>query len=476
MSFFKTIKFRITVWYLLVIMALLACFGTVAYIMLSYQLHRTLDESLVSKAIEYESSLKAEDGEITFSAQPNDLVLVYDASGTLLHRLGPDVNFAKTDNLVRLALLGENSFASESLEGEQVRLYATPFTLSPDTRLAIIIGRPPTEIAQTLGTVRSAFLVSAFLAVILAIFGGLMLSNRVLYPVRRITGKAENINETNLNHRIEVHSEDELGKLASTLNGMIERLEVAFIRQRQFAADVSHELRTPLSVIQAESTLALGKERTSDDYRRSLEVVSQEVEFMSTVLGNLLLLARGEVGREILKSENVNIKNILVSLSANIEVLAHDKGLEYSFELNEDLPVEGDPVKLKQLFTNILENAIKYTPSGGSISGSAISKDGSVVVSIADTGVGIPRKHLPFIFDRFYRVDKARSRADGGAGLGLSIAKYIAEAHSGKIEVESTMGKGSVFHVFLPINEIACDSAGPETTSRPKMATSRVPV
>jgi heavy metal sensor kinase len=449
--FFKSLRFRLTIWYLLVIAALLACLGTITYLILSYQLHRNLDESLRSAVLEFESGLKLTDGEISYTGQTNDLVLVYKSDGSLVYKLGPDVDFTKTDSLVERALLGKSNFTTESEKGQPVRLYITPYTLAPDTRMAIIIGKAPTDIQQTLVTFRSAFLISGFFALLFAAFYSSKLANRVLYPIRGITGTAEDIGATNLDRRIDIQREDELGKLATTLNGMMERLEVAFNRQRQFAADASHELRTPLSVIQAESTLALSKERTAEDYKKSLEVISQEVDFMSTVIGNLLQIARNETG-EPLRSEHMDIKNVLNNLSPTIEALTSEKGIQFNLHLAENLFVKGDPTKLKQLFNNLFENAVRYTPSGGTITVDATASDGSAVISVSDNGVGIAPEHLSLIFERFYRVDKARSRAEGGAGLGLSIAKQIAELHGGTITVESQLGQGSTFRVFLPLD------------------------
>jgi heavy metal sensor kinase len=454
MKFFKSIRFRLTLWYVIVIVALLACFGVAAYIMLSYQLHRNLDESLRSKAVEVEAGLKFDAGQLTILGQPSELVLVYDANGALLRRLGPNVDFAQVDRFVQLALLGQPQFFSETTpEGLEVRFYASPFTVPPDARVAIVVGRPPVEIESVLSTVKSIFSLSAFFAVVLAALGGSVLTNRAFYPVMRMTGAAEDIGEANLAGRIEVHSEDELGRLASTLNRMMGRIEMAFNRQRQFAADASHELRTPLSVIQAESTLALGKERSAEEYRKSLEVVSQEVDYMTTMLGNLLLMARSEAGKEPFHFEKVNLKELFIELSPAVEARAKDKGLEFDIGSLEDLTVDGDRVKLRQLFTNILDNAVRYTPAGGSVTASFDKKEEFAVVNITDTGIGIAEEQLPFIFERFYRVDKARSRAEGGAGLGLGIAKHIAESHGGRIEVISRVGKGSTFSVFLPLDE-----------------------
>ena len=279
----------------------------------------------------------------------------------------------------------------------------------------------------------------------------MFLASRVLKPVDEITRTAQQIEGSDLSQRIGVKNDDELGRLASTLNDMIGRLEAAFNRQRQFTADASHELRTPLAIMQAEATLALSKERTIEDYQKSLETISQESAYMSSVIGKLLFLARSDAGKEQLNFEDVDLKELITGLSANIETLAIDKGIKFTVDAKENLIVNGDKVKLRQLFINILENAVRYTPTGGNISVLLEKKDSNAVTAISDTGIGIPPEHLPHIFERFYRVDKARSRADGGVGLGMAIAKYIADSHGGKIEVESQVGKGTTITVTIPL-------------------------
>jgi heavy metal sensor kinase len=287
--------------------------------------------------------------------------------------------------------------------------------------------------------------------IILAGIGGLFLAERALKPVQRITETAQKIEGSDLSQRIDVKTDDELGRLAATLNDMIGRLEESFNRQRQFTADASHELRTPLAIMQAEATLALSKERTPDDYRKALETISQESDYMSSVIGKLLFLARSDAGKEQLSFEDVDIKELITGLSANIEALAQDKGIKFTVDAKETLTVSGDKVKLRQLFINILENAVRYTPANGNIAVSLVQKDANAVVTIADTGIGIPPEHLPHIFERFYRVDKARARADGGVGLGLAIAKIIAESHKGTIAVASEVGKGTTFTISIPL-------------------------
>jgi heavy metal sensor kinase len=454
MSAFKSIKFRLTVWYLIAIMLPLVAFGTVAYFMLSKNLYRNLDEALRARVVELENSIAVQDHQISFEEKFNDFILIYDADSALLQRLGPNVKFANIEEMVQQALFGRSSFlTATTTEGQDVRLYAAPFNLDSRTRIAIIVGRLTREVQNMLNIFRVIIIYSALAVILLAGVGGIFLASRTLKPVDHITDIAREIGEGDLSRRIDIQSEDEMGRLATTLNWMIGRLEKAFQKQRQFAADASHELRTPLAIIQAESSLALDKRRTHAEYRRSLELVSQEVIYMSEIVEKLLLLAREDAGSEPTSFQEVNVKDLMTELSSDLEALAQEKNVAFILGPMDDLVVKGDRSKLRQLFLNILDNAIRYTPSGGKVSSSLMRKNGSALVSISDTGMGIPAEDLPFIFERFYRVDKARSHSNGGLGLGLAIASTIAKLHGGGIEVESQVGKGSTFHVSLPLLE-----------------------
>jgi len=454
MSIYKSIKFRLTVWYLIAIVLPLVAFGAVAYFMLSKNLYRNLDLALQVRVAELQNSITVTDHQISFEQKFNDLVLIYDADSVLLQRLGPNVRFSIIEKMVQQALFGQSGFlTTPTTEGQGVRLYAAPFNLDSRTRVAVIVGRLTSEIQDMLSIFRVIIIYSALAVVLLAGVGGMFLANRTLQPVDHITDIAREIGEGDLSRRINIQSEDELGRLASTLNRMIARLEEAFQKQRQFAADASHELRTPLAIIQAESSLALDKKRTQVEYRRSLDLVSQEVTYMSEIIGKLLLLARNDAGIEPLNLQEVNVKDLFTELSSDVEALAQEKGVAFNLGPMDNLTVKGDRFRLRQLFLNILDNAIRYTPSGGTVSSLLVRKNGSALVSISDTGMGIPAEDLPFIFDRFYRVDKARSRPDGGLGLGLAIASSIAKLHGGGIEVESQVGKGSTFQITLPLLE-----------------------
>ena len=376
--------------------------------------------------------------------------IFYDANGNVSVKSGPSADFTDISKPIHDAINGQSTFLTRvTTDQQEMRLYAVPFN---DAGVAaILVGRSTADVKAILDTFIRILGISSGVIVLLAGAGGIFLSNKALEPVDSITKTALAISERDLSQRIQVTGEDELGRLASSLNEMIERLELAFQRQQQFTADASHELRTPLAIIEAESTLALNKKRTDTEYEKSLELISQETSFMSTLVDKLLFLARTDAGDDHQNIEDFNLYQLLSLLYTDVEVLAREKEIYFEASPSFSLTVKGDKIKIRQLFLNILENAIKYTPAGGRISVSAEEKNGTAVVAIKDTGIGIPAEHLPHIFERFYRADKARSRAEGGAGLGLAIAKQIAVMSGGDIEVESEVGKGSTFYVSLPL-------------------------
>jgi heavy metal sensor kinase len=334
---------------------------------------------------------------------------------------------------------------------QQIWLYYRPSGAESNTYEVLAITRPGTEVKYTLAALRRTLIFAIPATLILAGCLSFFLTRRALAPVESIARAAREIEERNLSQRIKVQSRDELGRLATTLNQMFDRLQRAFDRERQFTADASHELRTPLSIIESEATLALKKQREKQDYQRSLELIHQEASHMSSIIGKLLGLARADIGREYLKFDEVNLKELLTELASDIEVLCEEKSIGFHLSAQDALIVRGDKVKLRELFLNLLDNAIRYTIEGGDIFVSLTKHGSNAYVAVRDTGIGIPEEHLAHIFERFYRVDKTRSRSEGGSGLGLSICQRIVELHNGKIEVESKVGEGSTFTVVLPL-------------------------
>ena len=464
MSFIHSIKFRFTIWYLLVLAMLLTALSAGVYFYLSRNLYRSLDRSLEIRSTQL-CSISAilesiRQGE--FQEELGEIVILYFYSGDQLMEVSPQgISIPLSHELISQAIAGRSSFTtSQTAEGERLRILAVPINLSmlgPPPGIqpaALVIAHSTKQIDQALARLVRTLVIAIPLALALAAGGGIFLARRALKPVDQIAQTAQEIEETDLSRRIDVNTRDELGRLAATLNAMIGRLEKAFQHQKQFTSDASHELRAPLAVIEAESTLALQKERPSNDYRRSLEIISQESRQMSSLIDKLLTLARADAGKEQWNFTEVNLGKLITSLSTDVEVLCQEKGLSFQLGQPQNLVVKGDEARLRELFMNLLDNAIRYTPAPGTVSISLRREGQMAVVAITDTGVGIPAEDIPFIFERFYRVDKSRSRGGGGSGLGLAICRHIAEAHGGKIEVESQVGAGSTFSVWLPLQSL----------------------
>jgi heavy metal sensor kinase len=461
MSFIRSIKFRFTIWYLVVLAILLIAVSAGVYFYLSRSLYRNLDNSLVLRSTQLRSIQdileSIRQGE--FQEQLGEIVILYFYSGDQLVEVSPrGLSIPVDDETVSQAIGGTSSFATmETTEGERLRLLAVPIIiniLGPPSGIqpaALVIARSTRQIDNAIARLVRTFIVAVPLGLALAAAGGIFLARRALKPVDDITQTAQEIEESDLSRRINVNTKDELGRLAATLNAMIGRLERAFQRQKQFTSDASHELRAPLAVIEAESSLALQKERPPNDYRQSLETISKEAKQMSSLIDQMLILARADAGKEQWDFTQVDLGKLINDISADIEILCQEKGLSFQLGHTENLMVQGDEAGLRELFMNLLDNAVRYTPSPGTVSVSLRREGQMAVVAITDTGVGIPAEDMPLIFERFYRVDKSRSRTEGGSGLGLAISQHIAEAHGGKIEVESKVGAGSTFSLWLPL-------------------------
>ncbi len=289
------------------------------------------------------------------------------------------------------------------------------------------------------------------LGIILASIIGWFMANGALKPVDDITSAARKIGIKNLNERLVIKGpRDEIGRLAETFNEMIARLESSFNKVKQFTSDASHELRTPLTILKGEIEVALKTERSVDGLINVLKSNLEETNRMSLIVSDLLMLTRMDRGGERFEMKEVRLHDIISEKFEQAKLLARDKNVTVSLINNSKLIVKGDPVKLRRLILNLIDNAIKYNSDGGAVSISLHRVDGFANLVVSDTGIGIEEKNIPHIFDRFYRVDKARTRAEGGSGLGLSICKEIVDAHNGSISVKSKYGRGTTFTVKLP--------------------------
>ena len=285
---------------------------------------------------------------------------------------------------------------------------------------------------------------------VVGLAGGWLLAGRAISPIRDITRTAASISVSNLSRRINLSSpHNELGDLAAVLNAMFDRLDSAFQQQVRFTADASHELRTPLSVIHSQSELALTRDRAPDEYRGALEVCLRSARRMKSLVDSLLVLARADAGKLELSREPFDLRETVADCIEMVRPLACQRNIRIESDLSP-APVVGDPFRVAQVVTNLLTNAIHYNHEGGTIDVKVSADTSGVCLIVSDTGPGIPIEDQPHVFERFYRVDKARSRQFGGSGLGLAICRSIVSAQGGCIDFISRPGEGSTFTVRLP--------------------------
>jgi heavy metal sensor kinase len=299
-----------------------------------------------------------------------------------------------------------------------------------------------------------ALLIASPLAVIVSLLGGWFLAGRALRPVDSITHAAQRIAAGDLTQRIMTpRSTDEIGRLASTFNNMIARLEVSFRQIRQFSADASHELRTPLTITKGETELALRRPRGAEDYRQVLESNLEEIDRMSRIVDELLFLSRADLGEIKLKQAPVQLDELVREIQQQALVLGKDRQVETVVKDIAPMMVSGDDLRLRELLLNLIDNAIKYSHPGDTVELSLVPNGQKGEFSVKDQGIGISLEDQPRIFDRFYRTDSARSHSTKGTGLGLSISKWIVETHKGSIRVQSMPNHGSCFTVLLPLSQ-----------------------
>ncbi|HEV8715239.1 MAG TPA: ATP-binding protein [Candidatus Binatia bacterium] len=288
----------------------------------------------------------------------------------------------------------------------------------------------------------------------LSILSGRLMARRVLQPIETITREARTVEAQDLTRRLPVvNPQDEIGQLVGVLNSLLSRLEGTFAQMRHFTADAAHELRTPLAVLRCGMEVVATRARRVEEYQGALSASIEEVSRLSRIVDNLFALARADAGSQEFTWEVVNLRDLVQEVYEQAELMAEARGLSISLHTDGAVSVRGDRLRLKQLLLNLMDNAVRYTPAGGRVHLAVDRKESWARVMVEDSGIGIPEEALPRIFDRFYRVDKARSLDNTGGGLGLSICQWIVQAHGGKITVQSRIGYGSTFIISLPVSQ-----------------------
>ncbi len=332
------------------------------------------------------------------------------------------------------------------------RMISTPFYSEGRLIYIIQLATHLHYVRKSLSVFKSNILAALPIILVLGSLGGWLLARKSLSPIGYIASKAQNITSQNLSERLTPRgTDDEMDDLIRTINGMISRLENSFQRMAEFTADASHELKTPLCALRGEAEVLLSKGRTAEDYQDALAHFIEQFDRLDQMIDGLILLSKSDSSQVELKIVPLRLDLLVKNIGDLFQVLAEQKNISFIMDPFQEVMVMGDKMRLQQLFTNLIDNAIKFT-SEGTVRITMEKNEEEVFVEIRDTGIGIPKEEKEMIFKRFYRMDKSRSRETGGVGLGLSIAEWIAHAHHGKIEVKSEVNQGSTFTISLPLH------------------------
>jgi heavy metal sensor kinase len=331
------------------------------------------------------------------------------------------------------------------------RVYAMPLTTSTNSFQTLVVSRSVAEITDAQ---QRTFFILVAVSIALLVIGGAFsywLAGRALRPVRTIAGMARSISEHDLNRRVDIKvPPDELGELVDTFNSMLARLEAGFTSMSTFTANASHELRAPLALMRSEVEGALSRSRTPEEYKRVLESLRQEVEHLTRLSDQLLILARADAGALLAAKEPIDVADFLHETAARWEKVAKQHGSRVEVSAPDSGRLEADPALLRRVVDNLIENAVHHTPRGAPVTLRGYPANGGWNVEVADQGPGVATNQRDKLFTRFALADNARSRESGGAGLGLALSAAIARAHGGTLELVDAEGPGAVFKLHVP--------------------------
>ena len=475
------IRLRLTLWYTAIFLLILVIFSLTVYVGLTRNLMNTIDNHLQHEVGEILGNLEFDDSEddpdedegeygnyqnvaagsssIELSYLPEDGVFwrVLDATGQ------PIIDDGSLDGAVFAAditNLTQSQLETTSLaDGTPVRLYSVPFEIENLIEGVVQVAESYEHVQEVQNQLILVLIVGIPLTLLASSAGGWFLAASALDPIDRITRTAQQISASDLHQRINLDlPKDEVGRLADTFDQMLARLEDAFDQQKRFVADASHEMKTPLTVLKGDVEVALNRPRSPEYYRDTLQNVNSSTDRLIALVQELLLLARTDSPGNLLKLETFNLSQLIENEISRLIPKANDKNIELKTDIPDVLIIEADRAKLQRLFMNLIDNAIKYSNPGDSVQVKINSNADEVRVAVSDTGPGIAPEHLPHLFERFYRVDSARSRLEtngtsSGSGLGLSIVEWLAAAHDGHVQVESKQGRGTTFFVWLPLKQ-----------------------
>jgi heavy metal sensor kinase len=464
-NFFRRTDVKMTLWYISTFLISIFIISAFLYIRLSHQLIKEVDRFLLDETKELSEA---------FAGNPKEAEAVRDFETKIIGRTYypiffmvlnengepfyiskgfEEIGYGSNDKVLANARNGRETreYVGSREEEGPFRVLSTP--LYKGERLAYIIqlGTRLEFVRRSLLNLTSNMFAIWPILLILSALGGWILVRRSLSPIGYIVSKTQSITSKNLSERLTPRgTNDEMDNLIQTINGMIARLESSFKRISEFTADASHELKTPLCALRGEAEVLLSKGRNPEEYQEGLAHFIERVDYLNRMINDLILLSKFDSSQAELNMAPLRLDLLIKELCSLFEVLAEQKKISLQIGNLPEIMVMGDKLRLQQLFTNLIDNAIKYT-SEGSIRISVEKNEENAVVQVVDTGIGIPQGEQENIFKRFHRIDKSRSKENGGVGLGLSIAEWVAHAHHGRIEVHSELNRGSTFTVYLPI-------------------------
>jgi heavy metal sensor kinase len=462
----RSLRFQLIGWYAVVLTGCFALVAAATYLALQKSLVGALKENqlrrarqvseLVREEIEHQGEGKiGSEVEVRYTPGLNDrFVRISQRDGATLYLSKRPTNQSFDPAVIPPPIWPKNNEAARQVAlvgGRKLLLTAHVTQMAGGKAFLIETGAPMDGVQADLR--KWLLFLAAMLPVVLAIAlgGGSVLVKRALLPVDRIAASAQRITSQNLSERLPApQTGDELERLSMALNRMIDRLDSAFRYSRRFVADASHELRTPLAVLQGELETLVQQPQLTSEWRDRVGSALEEVDRLAQIVEGLFAISRLDAGEAAAEWVPLDLAQLATATADQMSLLAEDKDIKVSCETLSGVWVEGDRARLKQIVVNLLDNAIKYTPKGGTIVLKVARNERKAVLEVADNGIGIPPEAIPRVFERFFRVDHARSREEGGAGLGLSIVKSICSAHQGRVEVSSEPGNGSRFRVELP--------------------------
>jgi signal transduction histidine kinase len=452
-----SIRIRLTAWYVLTLAVALGAVGLALVLVFRAAMERQLDDDLAARATLVAATLQADTGGLTLQGQGGDESLVvggefvglYDRSGKLLDSSAPP---PKASAAIASFVAGSSAPHSDTLANgaERLRIRALPVT-EEGVFATVVVVRSLAPIDNAANQLLGILGLTLPVAVAIAAVGGYLIAYRALRPVEELRRAAEDYGATDLSRRLAPKElrDDELGRLARTLDAMLDRIASAVEQQRRFTGDASHELRTPIATILADATLSLERSRSAEDQRATIARIESEAARMARIVEGLLLLARSDARSAATQSKDVNLRSVLDASVDRITSRAVEQGVRIDSRVSSDLVVADRDGGLERVFDNLLDNALRFSPPGGAIEIEAVGRDRMARVTVSDHGVGIAPDERTRVFERFHRSPGA---SGPGAGLGLAIALMIVEGQGGRISAADTLGGGATLVVELPIS------------------------